>query len=82
MEAIIRINDKDRFNSLIKFLKSLSFEVEVTNNDVTPVDYVQKMSLEEYNNKLNEAEIAYKSGKTFSHDDLKDEVAKWKNKNQ
>jgi len=28
MEAIIRSNDKDAFNSLVQFLKTLNFEVE------------------------------------------------------
>jgi len=79
MEAIIKTNDKKAFDSLIQILKNLSFDVEVTNNNKSAMEYHETMTIDEYNNKLNEAEVAYKSGKTLTHNELKNEVIEWKN---
>jgi hypothetical protein len=40
--------------------------------------YNTPMSMEEYNNKLKEAEQSYKQGKIISHNDMKTESEKWK----
>ena len=37
MEAIIRTNDKNTFNSLIQFLKTLHFEIETREETKTPI---------------------------------------------
>lgn len=40
--------------------------------------YTTPMKMEEYNNKLKEAEESYKKGKVISHKDMKTEAEKWK----
>ncbi len=50
MEAIIRTNDKNAFNSLVQFLKSLQFEVEtqdVKKNKKIPSANINAESIEE-----------------------------------
>lgn len=46
MEAIIRTNDKNAFNSLIQFLKSLQFEVETKNEKKTTAKRPKKKGLD------------------------------------
>ncbi|MBN2893585.1 MAG: hypothetical protein JXL97_17060 [Bacteroidales bacterium] len=44
---------------------------------LTDKDVINKMTTIEYNNKINEAEVAYKKGKYLTSDELDKEVETW-----
>lgn len=78
MEAIIRTNDKNAFNSLVQFLKSLHFEVE-TKKDRKPVLRKSKissakfspMSLEEFYKRNQQSQKEIVAGHLITQSNVK-----------
>ncbi len=74
MEAIIRTNNKDAFNSLISFLKTLNFEVETKNEfkkTSASVSSITPMSLEEFYERNQQSQNEIAAGKLIAQRDTK-----------
>ena len=74
MEAIIRTNDREAFNSLLRFLKTLNFEVETKEESSkmnTKVDSIVPMSLEEFYERNEQSQNEIADGKLITQSDIK-----------
>lgn len=74
MEAIIRTNNKDDFISLLKFLKTMNFEVETKNEfkiSENQTGKIEPMSIEEFYQRNQQYQIEIATGKLITQNRVK-----------
>ena len=83
MEAIIRTKDKNAFNSLVQFLKSLHFEVEtkeekksVLKKSTMSIGRLTPMTLEEFYERNQQSQKEIATGHLVTQGDVKKHFAR------
>lgn len=69
------LNNFRKLSILERKIIFAEFEEEIF--EYTKENSIKKMTVEEYNEKLNEAELAYKAGNYLNQKDLEKEIEKW-----
>jgi len=69
---VIRQLNKEEKKQIFDFFRNDVFEYFIENENI------EKMTFEEYNNKLAESEIALEKGEFLTQTELEKEVLKWK----